>query len=95
MPVLNQYIPDLIIVSCGFDSGDGDAIGNLKLSKNGYKMMTCYLKSLKKPILAVLEGGYNEDVLSWGSNAVIDGLIEDISLNKIYVKDTKANKIGQ
>ena len=71
MPILNQYTPDLIIVSCGFDSGDGDTIGNLKLSKNGYKMMTNYLKSLKRPILTVLEGGYNEEVLGWGANAVI------------------------
>jgi acetoin utilization deacetylase AcuC-like enzyme len=47
-------------VSCGFDSGDGDTIGNLKISKVGYKLMTSELKSLKKPILAVLEGGYNE-----------------------------------
>ncbi len=54
MPILNQYAPDLILVSCGFDSGDGDTIGNLKLSKNGYKMMTQQLRSLKRPILAVL-----------------------------------------
>jgi acetoin utilization deacetylase AcuC-like enzyme len=64
-------------VSCGFDSGDGDTIGNLKISKVGYKFMARELKSLNKPILAVLEGGYNEKVLGWGSQAMVDGLVED------------------
>lgn len=36
MPILQQYNADLILVSCGFDSGDGDVIGNLKVSKKGY-----------------------------------------------------------
>lgn len=54
MPILKQYSADLILVSCGFDSGDGDTIGNLKISKKGYKMMTQQLKSLGKPILTVL-----------------------------------------
>jgi acetoin utilization deacetylase AcuC-like enzyme len=54
IPILKQYAADLILVSCGFDSGDGDTIGNLKISKNGYKIMTQQLKSLGKPILAVL-----------------------------------------
>lgn len=54
MPILHEYSPDLVLISCGFDSGDGDAIGNLKISKQGYGFMTRYLKSLERPILAVL-----------------------------------------
>lgn len=75
MPVLQAYAPDLVIISCGFDSGDGDTIGNLKISKYGYGFMTRSLKSLDKPMLAVLEGGYNAEVLCWGSQAVVDGLL--------------------
>jgi acetoin utilization deacetylase AcuC-like enzyme len=95
MPVLQSYDCDLLLISCGFDSGDGDVIGNLKLSQAGYKLMTQSLKMLGKPMIAVLEGGYNGDVLSWGSQAVVNGLIEgeDESLNGL--KYAKANSIGE
>ena len=36
--------------------------------------MTKALKQFKKPIFAVLEGGYNIDTLKWGVEAVADGL---------------------
>ena len=39
VPILKQYAPDYIFVSCGFDSGDGDLIGNLKISRHGYMYM--------------------------------------------------------
>lgn len=32
MPVLTQFNPEMIFVSCGFDSADGDQIGGLKLT---------------------------------------------------------------
>ncbi len=59
LPILSQFEPDIIMVSCGFDSGDGDHIGNLKISKSGYIYMTQMLMQLKKKIFFILEGGYN------------------------------------
>lgn len=67
MPIFHQYEPDLIVVSCGFDSGDGDTIGNLKISRLGYMLMCKQLKGLNKPLLLALEGGYNFNVLRWAS----------------------------
>jgi histone deacetylase 6 len=95
MPILKQYAPDAILVSCGFDSGDGDTIGSLKVSKVGYRTMTSQLRSLGKPILAVLEGGYSEEVLGWGSKAVVDGLTEESEKPNEPIISPKANKIGE
>jgi len=39
MPVLEQYNPELILVSCGFDSADGDPYGDLKVGPEGYTYM--------------------------------------------------------
>lgn len=40
IPVLKLYDPELILVSCGFDSGKGDPIGQLQLTEIGYSFMT-------------------------------------------------------
>ena len=68
----------MIFVSCGFDSGDGDQIGNLKLSNLGYTFMTEELMKFDKPIFLALEGGYNLEVLKWGSEAIIDALSKKV-----------------
>jgi len=77
--VFEQFEPELILVSCGFDSGWGDSIGNLKISQYGYMYMTKELTSLKRPIGLVLEGGYNIDVLRWGSKAVVRALSDGLN----------------
>ena len=78
MPVLREYEPEMILVSCGFDSAEGDPIGKLKLTKAGYTHMTEELMSLGKPILLILEGGYNLEVLKWASEAVVRALAKEV-----------------
>ena len=39
--------------------------------------MSHLLKSFKKQVFVVLEGGYNIDALKWGIEAVIEGLSPD------------------
>lgn len=60
IPVLSEYGPDYILVSCGFDSALGDPFGNLALTQAGYTLMTEMLLGLGKNILLVLEGGYSK-----------------------------------
>ena len=74
MPILKEYSPDMVFVSCGFDSACGDPIGGLLLSQVGYTYMTRRLTELKRKVLLVLEGGYNPDVLLWASEAVLRAL---------------------
>lgn len=54
MPVLTEFEPEMILISCGFDSAFGDPIGSLYISKAGYTMMLQQLMSLKKKTLLVL-----------------------------------------
>lgn len=44
-PIIQEFAPDLLIVSAGFDSGYGDIIGNLNLRPRGYAYMTYKLKN--------------------------------------------------
>jgi acetoin utilization deacetylase AcuC-like enzyme len=63
-PIINQYKPQFILVSTGFDSHYADPVGNLSLSAFSYaKIFDSVLESAAKicqgRLVAVLEGGYN------------------------------------
>lgn len=47
------------MVSSGFDAARGDPLGGFTVTPNGYYYMTKRLLELQKPVLVVLEGGYN------------------------------------
>lgn len=60
LPMANEFSPDLILISAGFDAADGDAIGMCKVTPRGFAQMTKHLMGLAKGrIILVLEGGYN------------------------------------
>lgn len=66
-------------MSCGFDSAEGDPIGNLFLSKIGYTFMLQELLQFKVPTLLVLEGGYSLDVLGWAGETIARTLLNEIT----------------
>jgi histone deacetylase 6 len=60
MPIAQDFDPDLVVVSAGFDAAEGDMLGRCHVSPAGYAQMTHMLMSLADGKLAVcLEGGYN------------------------------------
>jgi acetoin utilization deacetylase AcuC-like enzyme len=79
MPILHQFKPDLILVSCGFDSGEGDVIGSMHLNSHGYIFMTQQLLGLNKPLGLILEGGYNLDVLQWASKSIARAVTDQLT----------------
>lgn len=52
-------VPDIIIVSCGFDAAKGDPLGGFRVTPSGYANMTRQLMNFSKKVALVLEGGYN------------------------------------
>lgn len=63
-PIINQYKPQFILVSTGFDNHYADPIGNLSLSAFTYtKIFDSVLESATRfcqgKVVAVLEGGYS------------------------------------
>lgn len=75
MPVVTEFNPDLVIVACGFDACDGDPLGDLSLEPYCYEYMTRELTKLNKPIVCLLEGGYNIKSLEQGSYGVVSALL--------------------
>ncbi|THW43041.1 histone deacetylase HdaA [Aureobasidium pullulans] len=60
MPIAQDFDPDLVVVSAGFDAAEGDMLGKCHVSPAGYAHMTHMLMSLADGKVAVcLEGGYN------------------------------------
>ncbi len=59
---VEQFDPDLLAISAGFDSYRHDPITSLSLEIDTYKEIGRMLTGLKKPVFAVLEGGYSKDI---------------------------------
>ncbi|CAD6192612.1 unnamed protein product [Caenorhabditis auriculariae] len=58
LPMITDFSPDLIIVSCGFDAALGDPEGHMKVTPAGYANMTRMLQNTGIPMAVILEGGY-------------------------------------
>ncbi|KPK01109.1 MAG: hypothetical protein AMK71_06785 [Nitrospira bacterium SG8_35_4] len=59
---VEEFNPDLLAVSAGFDSYKLDPITNLTLELSTYKTIGEMLAQLQKPTFSVLEGGYSRDL---------------------------------
>jgi acetoin utilization deacetylase AcuC-like enzyme len=59
---VEEFDPDLLAVSAGFDSYKLDPITNLTLELSTYKAIGEMLSKLQKPTFSILEGGYSRDL---------------------------------
>ncbi len=69
LPKAKEFNPDIIFISCGFDSHQDDMYGSLSLTTNHFKVMTKELCLLANHcadgrLISVLEGGYTPDVIA-------------------------------
>ena len=69
-PAIERFDPDLFVVSAGFDAHRHDPISRMRVSTEGYALLTDRVRSLVTDVGAglafVLEGGYGLDTLSEG-----------------------------
>jgi acetoin utilization deacetylase AcuC-like enzyme len=69
-PALERFDPDLLIVSAGFDAHRHDPISRMRVSTEGYAVLTDQVRDIADGVGAglafVLEGGYGLDTLSDG-----------------------------
>jgi len=68
-PKMEEYKPDFILVSAGFDAHRDDPLASLNLTEHAYRVLTSELKKLanmfsKGRIISMLEGGYDLNALS-------------------------------
>jgi len=80
-PAIAQFDPDLVLVSAGFDAHRHDPISRMRLSTDGYGVLTQRIRDLTgridSALAFVLEGGYGLDVLADGVvmvHEVFDGV---------------------
>jgi acetoin utilization deacetylase AcuC-like enzyme len=71
IPKIEQYKPELLIISAGYDAHWDDPLANMGLSLSGYSWISQQLNELavklcNSKIIFVLEGGYNLKALSIG-----------------------------
>jgi acetoin utilization deacetylase AcuC-like enzyme len=79
LPIIEQFSPDLALVSCGFDAHALDPLAAMELSSAAYgKMTTSLLGALPSrcPLGLVLEGGYDLQALAESSDAVARALFD-------------------
>lgn len=77
IPKLKEYNPDIILVSAGFDAAEGDPLGGFHLTPNCYYNLTKKILMLNKPIMLVLEGGYNLNSIAESVAECTRALLED------------------
>jgi len=63
-PAMDQFRPDLVLISAGFDSRLGDPLGHFRLNDTDFADLTSILLDLAGKyaggrLISVLEGGYN------------------------------------
>jgi acetoin utilization deacetylase AcuC-like enzyme len=64
LPAADDFKPDLILISAGFDSRQDDLLGCHKITDKGFTQLTHIVKSIAAnhcdgKIVSLLEGGYN------------------------------------
>jgi acetoin utilization deacetylase AcuC-like enzyme len=75
LAVLQEFAPDLLLVSAGFDAYAGDPITQMSLELEDFSLFGQWLRESGIPAGAILEGGYSDElpqlidafVSSWAS----------------------------
>ncbi len=79
-PATEKFEPDLILVSAGFDSREGDPLGKFLLTDHDFADLTALMMDLASQfcdgrLVSVLEGGYNLVGLAQASQAHVRALL--------------------
>jgi acetoin utilization deacetylase AcuC-like enzyme len=74
LPALNDFGPDLILISAGFDAHEADPLANLRLVEDDFawatdKLMNVAEHHCRGRIVSMLEGGY--DLAALGRSAAV------------------------
>lgn len=81
IPKMNDFKPEFILISAGFDAHDNDLLGKLSYTPKGYSQVakiinSIYKNSNAKGVMYMLEGGYVPENIDNASQAIIKRLLE-------------------
>ena len=68
VPAFKKFMPEVLLLSAGFDAHSSDLMSGVNLSTEGYKFISETILNLANRytdgrVISVLEGGYNLDIL--------------------------------
>jgi acetoin utilization deacetylase AcuC-like enzyme len=73
--LVEAFAPDApLVVSLGFDTFEGDPIGDLALRTPDYEVVGRQIGALRRPVVALQEGGYAVDAIGANAVAFLGGL---------------------
>jgi acetoin utilization deacetylase AcuC-like enzyme len=80
VPAAEEFKPELVIISAGFDAHKDDPLASMGLTESGYAELTGIVAGIAKRhaqgrILSSLEGGYNLTALAASVDAHVRGLL--------------------
>jgi acetoin utilization deacetylase AcuC-like enzyme len=73
-PAIKRFQPDLLLISAGFDAGEGDLIGSMRVTPQGFGELATRAGRLCERRALILEGGYNLDTLPGLVRPVVEAL---------------------
>jgi acetoin utilization deacetylase AcuC-like enzyme len=76
LPIAQQFKPNIIIISSGYDSHHADILGGLRFSSNFFGKMISRFQKIQPKIVCTLEGGYN---LQWIGKCLISQIGQLVS----------------
>jgi acetoin utilization deacetylase AcuC-like enzyme len=95
IPILEQYKPELLLVSAGFDAHERDPLAGMRMTTQGYSRLTKRLLAAADTlcdgrVVFVTEGGYDTSALAECCQRVVDVAGADtVSLESDAAGDTR------
>jgi acetoin utilization deacetylase AcuC-like enzyme len=82
LPAAEKVKPELVLISAGFDSREGDPLGNFLLTDADFADLTQLMREIADKyaggrLVSVLEGGYSLEGLAAGVRAHVQALMDD------------------
>jgi len=80
VPIADEFKPQLVMVSAGYDIADGDPLGSMRVTPDGFALMTSIIMDIAEKhcggkVVMALEGGYGLKALSLSIKATIETLL--------------------
>lgn len=86
LPIMEQFSPDLIMISAGQDASIQDPLGRMIVTVPAYREMTRMVRNLAEStcdgrLIALQEGGYSNYYAPYCTAAVIEALMDDAPIS--------------
>src|SRR5207247_11291825 len=75
VPALRAFEPELMLVSAGQAAHRADPLAQMELESRSYALLAQRLRALGRPIIAVLEGGYDLDGVGQSAAGTLEALL--------------------